>query len=349
VELPKPERPDRDEELSFTVARGRTAVRRIVRFRPEEPFDLILERSEESTSWAAHVVLESRFPGYRFGGLTVDVDAPGPGWQAKAVAQGGFRYRLEIAPPRDGSAEGRVGTSVLRVQENGRTIQRSALPAMLVSGGGCITASQTPREVHVARMASRVIPDGDPGEDAWGRASALAGFLGIGAAEFSDRQPKARIGWDDLGLYVCAELPSAGGLCARAAAHDVVHPADDRLELYFVPSPGADMHVVFVNAAGQTADFTVKSDERGQVSVDRAWESQAKAGVRVLDQSWRVELFLPWLAFPRGAPAAGAAWRFNVRTPHGVAPRTAEVYSYCREWQVRPEDLCTLVFEGPDL
>jgi len=143
---------------------------------------------------------------------------------------------------------------------------------------------------------------------------------------------------------LAAELPIHGTVRARVAKRDEVNATDDLLELYIDSSQAPGFHGLYVNAHGNVSDFTFTPGTRIGPELDLKWDSGATAATRRLDGIWTLEFCVPIGRFPGGPPKPGTKWRFNIRTPHGIAPRSAEVYSFSSTWLPRPNEFAFLEF-----
>jgi hypothetical protein len=82
----------------------------------------------------------------------------------------------------------------------------------------------------------------------------------------------------------------------------------------------------------------------GEAEPDVKWDSGAAAAARVAEENWALELRIPFSSLSDGPPKPGTVWRFNLRSPHGIAPRFAEVFSFSSTWQPQPDEFAFLEF-----
>jgi len=348
VEAQEPARWDRDEELTLRISRGRRHVVRRMRFRMEKPFDPEFRWEATRvglTRGTGTARLRPRFRGCRFKGLYMRPADPPPGWRVNvgAGAEAG-RYEVTAAPPQDPALEGTVHRLQLRYGAEGIPSERFDLPRLLLRAGKLYVATRHPRRVPVPRAASPITVDGKLGREEWSPASPLVGFLEVGAAHFSGSQPRVWICRFRDALCLAAELPIHGTVRARVAKRDEVNATDDLLELYIDSSQAPGFHGLYVNAHGNVSDFTFTPGTRIGPELDLKWDSGATAATRRLDGIWTLEFCVPIGRFPGGPPKPGTKWRFNIRTPHGIAPRSAEVYSFSSTWLPRPNEFAFLEF-----
>ncbi|MBI2191289.1 MAG: hypothetical protein HYU36_04825 [Planctomycetes bacterium] len=351
IQAGRPARPDRDEVLTLLIRRNRHQIRRAIRFRFDDPLECRFEwKADETGLVSGHgsLTLESRFPGYAFPDLGVRLlDAP-EGWSIR-IGPGiePLHFEVEASPPDSGPGEGRVHHVRLAAALPAANDQPIPLPRLLLAGGRLYEATDRPRRVRVTAMAASASPvrvDGVLADLAWSQAAALQGFLGLGTVEFADRQSRAWFCRDAEALYFAAEIPAETGVTARARMPDQLDPADDIVELYLDSDTNPGFRALFVNPNGALADFSILPGGDGEGVTDLSWSSHAEVGVCRTEKAWSLELRLPFAAMPGGTPSDGAAWRFNVRLPHGVAPRVAEIYSFCSGWQPGPDEMAFLEY-----
>lgn len=348
IEAQKPVRWDRDEELTLRISRGRRHVVRRMRFRMERPFEpeFNWEATPDGlTSGTGTVQLRPRFPGYRFEDLQVRPADPPPGWRVTVEPGAEARqYEVTAVPPQDLTLEGTVHRLHLQFGAAGLPNERFELPRLLLWDSSLHVATPSPRRVQVRGAASPIIIDGKLGREEWSSASPLVGFLEVGAAHFAGSQPRAWVCRTPDALYLAAELPVHGGIRARVAKCDEVDATDDLLELYLDSSQAPGFYGLYVNAHGNISDFTCTPSTKLGPELDLKWDSGATAATQRLDKIWALELCVPLGRFPGGPPKPGTKWRFNIRTPHGIAPRSAEVYSFSGTWRPWPNEFAFLEF-----
>ena len=217
------------------------------------------------------------------------------------------------------------------------------LPRLLLSGGKMYVAQDGPRRVRVPRIPAPLI-DGKIDMTEWKQASSLIGFLGLGVATFSGRQPRAWIAHDKKTLFVAAHLPGKS-IRVRKAEHDKVDWSDDLFELYLDADPSPTFHCIVANAEGAVSDFIINpAMARGQ-RLNLRWNSQAVVKTIRDDSGWSIELSVPLGTFSGEPLGAKREWRFNIRTPHGVAPRYAEIFSFSSQWMPIPSEMAHMLFD----
>jgi hypothetical protein len=347
VEAPRPARPDRDEVLPLRISRGRRSFLRCIRFRMEKPFDLGFEWQTGAggvASGQAQIRLKSRFPGYSFEGVHVrPVDVP-EGWTVSVQAEKPPRdYALTAAPPREGVVDGTVCALSLQTGAKGAPNERFQLPRLLLAGGKLHVAVDKPRRLKVPQVAAEIAVDGLLKPEEWSTASRLVGFLDVGVASFAGRQPKAWLCRKEDALFLAAELPVQGGVRARSAGRDDLDTSDDLIEVY-LDTGGSTVQCIFMNPNGVMADFALERKAEGEAEPDMKWSGGATAAARVTEASWTLELRIPFSSLSDGPPKPGTVWRFNLRTPHGIAPRFAEVFSFSSTWQPQPDEFALMEF-----
>ena len=347
IHVPKPKRHDRDEVITLRISRDKRHILRRMRFRVEQPFESEFKwNAPQGTVLNGSGVfdLRSRFAGYPFKKVRVrPVDVP-EGWSQSV--EGEKRFRVQVSPPAVGTGEKQVHAFHLEATADGVPPKRFSLPRLLLTNGRLLTAPSGPRRIRIRAATSPIVLDGRIDEKAWEQGAHLIGFLGVGTAEFAERQPRAWLTRDEKHLYLAARLPIRGSLRVREAERDRLEFSDDLFELYLESDAQPGFACLFVNAKGTIADFTIRPRSQGEAYEDLGWNSGAIAESEINNGAWSVELRLPFKSFSKTLPGPGTKWRFNIRTPHGIAPRSAEVFSFTSDWQPRPDEFSVMEFVG---
>ena len=346
VVVPEPPRRDRDLVLDLRISRGKHSVIRRMRFRVEDPLDACFDwdRGEDGlVTGTGTAELASRFEGYPFGLVALNPRKVPEGWSVAIDDRGSpMRQRVEVKAPPEKMKDGAVHALGLQAKVEGTPPIELDLPRLLCSGGKLYTATRSPRRIKVPQITGGIELDGKLGEEEWSEAAQLAGFLGIGVANYADRQPVAWVCRDADSLYLAARLPIRGVPRARRSEHDRVEMSDDLFELYLDTDSAPGHHCILVNPNGQTSDFAVRPGPDGGKRAELSWESKAAVKARVGKDSWALELRLPHASLPGTEFPPAAGWRFNIRTPHGIAPRFAEVYSFSSRWYPEPAEFALM-------
>ncbi|MDP7131500.1 MAG: hypothetical protein QF437_13475 [Planctomycetota bacterium] len=359
VIAPQPKRWDRDETLTVKISRGRHSVIRRMRFRYQRPLELAFEWQVDETgltSGLGTASLKSNFYGYVFDDLRLKILQKTDGWETRITKKDKRQFGLSAKPPKTGTGDGKVHRFKMEVTASGKVSRYRMgvtasgipptsfdLPGLLLSGGKMYVAQDGQRRVRVPRIPAPLI-DGKIDMTEWKQASSLIGFLGLGVATFSGRQPRAWIAHDKKTLFVAAHLPGKS-IRVRKAEHDKVDWSDDLFELYLDADPSPTFHCIVANAEGAVSDFIINpAMARGQ-RLNLRWNSQAVVKTIRDDSGWSIELSVPLGTFSGEPLGAKREWRFNIRTPHGVAPRYAEIFSFSSQWMPIPSEMAHMLFD----
>jgi len=185
-----------------------------------------------------------------------------------------------------------------------------------------------PKGYVCGRAKAAIVIDGKLDDDAWKEAPWTDDFVDIeGDAKPRPRfRTRARMLWDDDYLYVAAELtePHVWGTLTK---HDSVIFQDNDFEVFI--DPDGDNHEYYeleVNALNAEWDLLLEKPYRDGGPAVNAWEIPGlKTAVHVngkindptvADESWTVELAIPWKALADRAhrpspPLDGDQWRVN--------------------------------------
>lgn len=159
--------------------------------------------------------------------------------------------------------------------------------------------------------------DGLLDEPLWERSAVAAGFseLGSGGEKRAFRQTAVRLVHDDRALYlsaVCLE-PEPSTIVADKRKRDDPLWLEDAIELFLKPERAGDsFYHIIINALGTVYDARCTAPNRA----DATWNAEIVTAVRMGDRHWCLEAAIPWRDLAPEAPAAGAAWLFNVGREH---------------------------------
>lgn len=345
ITAPTPERPDRDETITLRISRGGHSITRRMRFRYQRPFELDFEWLTGQTGQTDGVgvaTLENQFEEYAFKDLRL-ITVEGPeGWQVQLKKKSEFVHELNVHP-QPGTGEGQVHRFRLEASATGIPSMQFDLPGLLVSEGKTHVAQGLPRKVRVPAIPAPSI-DGTVNSAEWKQASSLVGFLGLGVAAFSERQPRAWIAHNEKSLFVAAHLP-AETVRVRPAEHDKVDWSDDLFELYLDVDSTPTFHCILANANGVVSDFVINPALPREQRLNLQWDSHAVVRTQRDKTGWSLEMHIPLNSLPENPLGANPNWRFNIRTPHGVAPRYAEIFSFSSQWMPVPSEMAYLTFD----
>jgi hypothetical protein len=185
-----------------------------------------------------------------------------------------------------------------------------------------------PRTYAIYRTLGPVQVDGRLAEAGWQAAPWTAAFGDIRGPEAPPprHRTRAKMLWDDTGLYVAARLqePHVWGTLTQ---RDTVVYYDDDFEVFIDPNGTThNYYEVEVNALETVWDLMLLTPYRdGGPAVD-AWDMRdVQAAVYIdgtlndpsdTDDGWTVEMWLPWTVLEEAAPEGrppqdGEQWRLN--------------------------------------
>jgi len=172
-----------------------------------------------------------------------------------------------------------------------------------------------PRTAQIPRLAdgqTAPVIDGDLSDPAWAAVDPLAAFV-PNALDVTKQQPDAATtAWvtrDAMQLYIairCAE-PNMAGLSVQGGSRDDPVWMGDSVDVFL--STGADpepyVHLIINPANVQWDAFT------GEFQNDTTWDAEWRSATARGDDSWTIELAIPWAALG-GPPAPGTTRRANL-------------------------------------
>lgn len=192
-----------------------------------------------------------------------------------------------------------------------------------------------PREYEAPRAAEAPVVDGVLDDPVWAVAPWTEDFVDIRAASHGApaHRTRVRMLWDDVHLYVAAELEEPR-LWATLEDRDAIVWKEDDFEVFLDPGGrGLAYFEVEVNALGTVLDLWLPRPYRlgGRARID--WDLRGlRTGVALdgtlndpsdRDRRWTVELAIPWSGLvppsdadvptPRAGrpPEPGEVWRVN--------------------------------------
>lgn len=187
---------------------------------------------------------------------------------------------------------------------------RHMMKALLVAallGFPILLSAQPSRTVHIPRLRSAPLIDGDLGDPAW-NAAATVSLREIKGGTLKNAT-SGRIGYDDDFLYVAmrceeADMANLRAAWSHAEERDNSIWQDDCVEVLLDPlsrGTATGMHIV-VNSAGVCYDAW---------DGDRSWDCEVQVATALGKDAWTVEIAIPFrdLGFH---PKGGERWLLNL-------------------------------------
>lgn len=193
-------------------------------------------------------------------------------------------------------------------------------------------------ELRVAKLGrgAQIVIDGKLDDAAWSNAASTGGFVNVGTGEYPRKQlfgGKARLVWDDSGLYVGVEVTDpnvTGGF--DPDENDPHLWTRDTVELMIDPDgdgDNKDYYEIQINPQNLVFDsqfdgYNQPRDERQGVFGHEDWSADLKSAVVVhgtmdndadRDKGYTVEALIPWKSLTKAArvpPRPGDEWRMNL-------------------------------------
>ncbi|MDX2036325.1 MAG: carbohydrate-binding family 9-like protein [Isosphaeraceae bacterium] len=212
------------------------------------------------------------------------------------------------------------------------------------------------REATCRRASVAPVVDGRLDDEAWKSATIIDVFPAFWAGTPSNGKTKARLLWDDQGLYFAGELTDLDVKAFGTKRNDTLWNGDV-FELFFKPASDEKQYYEFqANPRSTTFELQLPGDS----SPDRpSLGVRAKAVVHGtldqsgdVDQGWTVEGMIPWSAFEPsgGKPKAGDVWTFAICRydygPGDAPPVLTSSAPLRRPSFHKTEDYGRLVFEA---
>ena len=183
----------------------------------------------------------------------------------------------------------------------------------------------TPKRVRVPKLQGPVTVDGDLSEPVWTRAAVLSPFFQNDGSGPEREKTVVRVWYDDTALYLgwtCTDSDIEATLTARDSKF-----WEEEVVEFFVTAKTLDRYFELQwNPLGGVFDATIdnKLDQNGvSTNFNGDWSFTAKgmkSAVKVKgtvgnandkDDSWQVEVMLPFADLGESAPKPGVVWRAN--------------------------------------
>jgi hypothetical protein len=188
----------------------------------------------------------------------------------------------------------------------------------------CAVVYGQPRQYDCHRGGPVKI-DGRLDDAAWSKAAWTNAFVDIANDKTPRFRTRVKMLWDDVYLYIGAELEEPD-VWATLTAHDSVIFHDNDFEVFLNPTGDTLKYFEFeINALNTGWDLFLPKPYNKGGTADNGWEMPGyKSAVAIdgtlndprdRDKGWSVELALPWSAFVersgKGRPREGEEWRMN--------------------------------------
>jgi len=174
---------------------------------------------------------------------------------------------------------------------------------------GELTANSTiqfeaTRKLRIPKTGTAPTIDGNDDDPCWKNAAVAAGFVLNDGSAPARHATTVRATYDNSALYLLFECEEndMNSIVSRCKDRDGVVWQDDSVEVFIdVGRTRKSYAHLVVNSLG------VLMDEKGR---NRNWDSGAKVAARLLRDSWRVEMAIPFSGLGR-APRKGETWGIN--------------------------------------
>ena len=255
---------------------------------------------------------------------------------------------------------GKHGTLDRMVATGPRTIDNAVIAAKL--DVDLSKAPPPPGTIHIPRAQGPITVDGQAGDPGWIGAVQSPDFVTAEGSPEPIGKAVARMVWDDQYLYIFGSVTDTDILTEYKNQDDPLWKADT-LEIFVDADSNKRGYVELqVNPNNATFDswFATTRAQPG----DEAWDSNMVTAVRATgsglagdtDQSWDVEIAIPWPAVKgrdeamriNAPPKVGDRWRMNVvRADYRTGTKNASASSWNRityaDWHA-VDRMLTVVF-----
>ncbi len=199
------------------------------------------------------------------------------------------------------------------------------------------------RTLLISRLpadAEAPVIDGDLSDAAWGEAAEATDFRLRGSRTEAPHRTEVRVACDDQRLYVAARMfDDQLDLLGHATTERDTEAlfSDDTFELFFSSKINFEVnywHIAF-NAAGGVWD---------DVALERDYDLQFESRAAIEDDSWTVEIAIPFASMRLPGLPAGKSWRGNFSRIRRAGTRELSSWAGIEDTFHEPKSFGTFVF-----
>ncbi|MCP4229509.1 MAG: hypothetical protein GY771_05115 [bacterium] len=174
---------------------------------------------------------------------------------------------------------------------------------------------QATRNLEI-RGISGISIDGTLGLKEWDEANMVDYFCSPDGEASSIEGTRFLFGYDDENLYIAAsnDHSDMDKLTANSTEHDGAVYRDDCVGFFF--SPGGlegDIYQIYFNSNGVAFDQRIFVNEDSDIEGDVEWNGEYDVATTSYEDSWDIEIAIPFLTLGTDAPEPDDEWRVNFR------------------------------------
>lgn len=178
-----------------------------------------------------------------------------------------------------------------------------------------------PFPLKIRPLNGKMKIDGKLDEDAWEKCAPLSDFINIKTLDPARFRTSAKILYDEQNLYlgvVCYEN-NVAGIVAKHKARDSQVFADDSIELFLDTARTMKKYYhIAVNSSGAVYDAIVQN---------KAWNGKYEIGTNTGEDSWTLEMAIPFEQFGFDGIRPGMRWNFNLCREKNSQPKEFSSYA----------------------
>lgn len=186
-------------------------------------------------------------------------------------------------------------------------------------------AEGKPFDIELVPLATRTVNipfmpgislDGTIGLTEWDEAKLVDYFCSPEGSECTIDGTRFLFGYDDNNLYIAASCDHVDmdKLAVNSGERDATVYQDDCVGFFF--SPGGlegDVYQVYINPDGIIFDQRIYLTENGDIDGDADWNGEYEIAITKYDNSWEIEVAIPFTTLGANAPQTDDEWRLNFR------------------------------------
>ena len=174
---------------------------------------------------------------------------------------------------------------------------------------------QVTKALKIKRMKAPQI-DGEIEKKEWKKAVQVEDFCCPEGSAVTIEQSKFYFGYDDDNLYLAAICTQRdiSSLVINAKGRDDAVYRDDCVG-FFVAPPGSsgDIYQIYFNPLGEIFDQRIFINDKGEQDADTTWNGDYRVQAQKNEDSWEIEVAIPFKALGSATPQPGDEWRINFR------------------------------------
>lgn len=174
---------------------------------------------------------------------------------------------------------------------------------------------QVTKVLHIKPMKAPQI-DGNVEKKEWKKAVQVEDFCCPDGGAVTIEGSKFYLGYDDDNLYLSAICTQRdiSSLVSNVKGRDDAVYRDDCVGFFLAPSGSSgDIYQIYFNSLGEIFDQRIFTNDKGEQDSDITWNGDYQVQVQKNEDSWEIEVAIPFKVLGSATPQPGDEWRINFR------------------------------------